>query len=153
MDDDQHEPAPPAGDGHDIKNLRAKAAKADELEARLAALQEQLVAKDRQALFDKVGVPAEKLGKLFRTSYDGDLTEEAVKAAALENGLIEEQRTTPVEERAVLDRIQDQLAGASPESGFSEDIDRALQERINAASSNDEIDRILKDAGMFIYDS
>lgn len=104
-------------------------------------------------MFDKVGVPAEKLGKLFRTSYDGDLTEEAVKAAALENGLIEEQRTTPVEERAVLDRIQDQLAGASPESGFSEDIDRALQERINAASSNDEIDRILKDAGMFIYDS
>lgn len=125
-----------------------------ELKKQLQAREADIAARDRSALFDKVGIPAEKAGALFRKSYDGQLDEASVKAAALEFGLIEEPRTTPTEEREVLTRINDSLAGATPTADvLSADVDAAVSEAIAKAESNDEIDQILKRHGLYVYDA
>lgn len=125
-----------------------------ELKRQLEASQAEIATRDRSALFDKVGVPAEKMGALFRKSYEGPLDEAAIKAAAIENGLIEEQRTTPVEEREVLTRINDSLAGAQgPSDLLSADVDAAVTAAIDAAKSPEEVTAILKRHNLFIYDA
>lgn len=76
------EPEAPAAEGDDnavIKELRAKAAKADEAEARAAAA-------ERDLAFTKAGIPDEGVGSYFRKGYDGDLTAEAIKAEAAVSG-------------------------------------------------------------------
>lgn len=125
-----------------------------ELKRQIEASNAEIAARDRTALFDKVGVPTEKAGALFRKSYDGTLDEATVKAAALEFGLINEERTTPVEEREVLTRIGDSLAGAqSPSDFLSQDVDTAVTAAINDAKSPEEVTQILKRHGLFIYDA
>ena len=53
------------------------------------------------------------VGKLFARSYDGELTPEAIKAAALEDGVIEETKEVPAEEAQALQRMDQITAGGS----------------------------------------
>jgi hypothetical protein len=125
-----------------------------EMKRLLEAKEAEIATRDRQALFDKVGIPAEKAGALFRKSYDGALDEAAVKAAALEYGLVEEQRTTPTEEAEVLNRISDSLAGARGPSDFlSADVDQAVTAAINDAKSPEEVVAVLKRHNLYLYDA
>lgn len=125
-----------------------------ELKRQLEAREQEIAARDRTALFDKVGIPAEKAGALFRKSYDGALDEAAIKAAALEYGLVQEERTTPVEEAEVLNRINDSLAGAQgPSDLLSADVDAAVTAAIEKAESPEEVERILKRHKLYVYDA
>lgn len=78
MSDDQT----PEEEAEHIKNLREKAKKADQvpdLERKVAVLE--------------AGVnTSTPLGKMFLKSYDGELSPEAIQAAAAEVGLVEGQR-------------------------------------------------------------
>lgn len=156
MDDTENDQAEPQEQEPGwAKALRKELAEAKK---QLAAKDAEIASRDRSALFDRVGITG-KTGELFRKSYDGPLDEAAVKAAALEYGLIEEQRTTPTEEAEVLNRISDSLAGAKGPSDFlSADVDNAVSAAINAIPENAEdlpqqVDAILKRHGLKIYDA
>jgi hypothetical protein len=75
-----------------VKRLRKEHS---QMKKDLAEAQSRLEAIDRGKVFDDAGVPAEKTGALFREAYKGDLTAEAVKAKAIEYGLIEPETPTP----------------------------------------------------------
>jgi len=66
-------------EGNAVKELRAK------LEASIAERAQEraeLLQLRKERLFDKVGIPEKGPGVLFRKTYDGDLTEDAIKAEA-----------------------------------------------------------------------
>lgn len=67
-----------------IRDLRAKAKEADELRTRLAKVERD------HAFSQALGSDAEQPGvaKYFMPAYDGELTKEAIRAAALEAGFI-----------------------------------------------------------------
>jgi hypothetical protein len=76
-DDGQQRP-----ESHDIQQLRAKAKRADTVTAE----NEQL---KRELALTKSGVDlSTPLGKLFEKAYDGQPTAEAVKASAIEYGVL-----------------------------------------------------------------
>lgn len=93
---DDIDPDPEDGDNL-VKNLRAqlKAARKEVNEYKeLATAGQQAV---RERAFDKAGIPDTKLGQMFRKSYDGDVTPEAIRAAAVEYELIAEDTTAQTE--------------------------------------------------------
>jgi len=49
---------------------------------------EKLAVVERETVFKEAGIPDEGPAKFFRANYQGDLTAEAIKAAALEHGFI-----------------------------------------------------------------
>lgn len=154
MDDTENGQETPAQQQEEPGWAKAIRKENAELKRQLEAREQEIAARDRTALFDKVGIPAEKAGALFRKSYDGQLDEAAIKAAALEYGLVEETRTTPTEEAEVLNRINDSLAGAQgPSDLLSQDVDAAVTAAIEKAESPQEVEQILKRHKLFIYDA
>jgi hypothetical protein len=93
----------------DIRRLREKADSAD---AALKQVQEL----QRRVAFAEAGLPTAPWRAYFDKGYEGELTAEAIKAAATEAGFLEApkppEQTTP-EERATHQRIADASAGAS----------------------------------------
>ncbi len=76
------EPEPPEGDENAvIKELRARAKSADEAEARAAAA-------ERNLAFAEAGIPKDGMGSYFRDAYKGDLDPDAIKAEAVNAGLL-----------------------------------------------------------------
>lgn len=92
----------------EARGLRAQleAAKAEAAAAKAEAESIKQQAAREQA-FAKAGIPDSKLGELFRKTYEGDLSADAIKANALELGLIQTQTTTPPEEREQILSLQD----------------------------------------------
>lgn len=65
----------------ELRKSREHAARADEAEARA-------IAAERRSVFAEVGIPSAGMGSLFRDAYQGDLSPEAVKAAAEGYGIL-----------------------------------------------------------------
>jgi hypothetical protein len=85
--------------------------------------------------------PTSPQGKLLAKAYDGDLTADAIKAAALEYGVIQAQPavTAPPAEQQVWGQMTDNARqGAAP--------DVSLNDRIRAAQSEQEVKDILAQA-------
>lgn len=103
-DPDSQTPEP----NDDIRRLREKADGFDKAMADLAAT-------NRRLAFAEAGLPAAPWRTYFDKGYEGELTAEAIKAAATEAGFLEApkpaEQTTP-EERATHGRIADASAGA-----------------------------------------
>lgn len=93
----------------DIRRLREKAEGFDKATAELAAV-------NRRLAFAEAGLPAAPWRTYFDKGYEGELTAEAIKAAATEAGFLEApkppEQTTP-EERATHGRVADASAGAT----------------------------------------
>jgi hypothetical protein len=70
------------------KDAETAARERDEAKAELATIK-------RDAMFDRLGIPNEGLTKLFRQHYAGELTEEAIKAEAINYGLFQQAPTIP----------------------------------------------------------
>lgn len=80
-DDEQEETEGMVPRSH-IRDLEAKARQAEELAAKLATM-------ERNEAFRSAGLdPADKRASYFVKGYEGDLTPEAIKAAATEAGFI-----------------------------------------------------------------
>lgn len=101
MADDQNDAA--SSSPEDARGLRKLL---EEAKAEAAAAKQQLAEAtkraERDAAFAKAGLPDSKLADLFRDSYQGDLTPDAIKAQAIEIGLVQAQTTTPPAERQQL---------------------------------------------------
>lgn len=79
-----------------IKKLEEDAAaKATADAAKLAETEKQLSTFQAAAAFDRLNIPSTGAGKLFRDTYQGDVTDEAITAAASQYDLIPAAPTTP----------------------------------------------------------
>lgn len=108
------EPDPTASDDKDevkVRQLREKAKRADDAEARVAELEAKLAARERAEVFAKAGLPDSKLAQKWATAYDGELTAEAVRKAALDDELIREEPKTSEPEQETHARMADLLNG------------------------------------------
>lgn len=134
IDDDAQDPS------GNIRHLRERAKQADEAEARA-------VEAERRAALAEAGVPTDGLGKLFRDAYRGELSTEAIKAAMDEYGIGQQTSTQqiPDAEREAHQRLAEARGGSSNSDGS---IDAA--DAINAASSPEEVLRIVNAAGIKI---
>jgi hypothetical protein len=112
------------------RELEAKARRADELEKKLAAM-------ERKEAFRDVGLDLSKPGVgYFVKGYDGELTAEAIKAAAIEAGFLSEQPApsntstdAPHPAQAALDGITE-AAGSPSQVGadFRAEAEKAYDE-------------------------
>lgn len=128
-----------------IKKLRAEAENAK-------ALQRELEAKERQIAFLQAGVDTQsKLGQMLMKTYEGELSPEAIRAEAVEVGLVSDSGTSEVEAVAEVNETQAQFQNAREtfvggdtarfDPPVSSAVDRAFDEwnqgRKNGLSSND----------------
>jgi hypothetical protein len=90
-----------------LRELRQKAKKYDSL------LEENQNLK-RNLAFTGLALPENPMSQLFRDKYDGDLTPEAVKAAAMKYGLIEAEQDPLADELQAQQRMADAANGAQP---------------------------------------
>lgn len=106
-----------------IRQLREKAKRADELERQLQTLQ-------RNEAFRSAGIdPNDPKSKYFVKGYEGDLAKEAITAAATEAGYLTppQEQTTQPPAADPTDRIFDAAAGATapPPGSWAEEIAEA----------------------------
>jgi ribosomal protein L12E/L44/L45/RPP1/RPP2 len=138
-DDDQQDEKYVQLSAKDLRALRKKARTADELNPKYAA-------QERELAFLKAGINTDdpKM-KYFVKAYEGDLSGEAVKAAAIEAGLVAppQQQIDPEELR-----LHQQMAKASSGSDGDTSNEPNLLDRINSAKNPDEIMKLLTDAGV-----
>lgn len=126
-------------------NTNPVRARMKELEKRLAEAEKRAQEAEtaaRKAVFLEAGIdPSSKMAQYFIKAYDGDLTPEAVKQAAMEANLISTPNVTTVDETQAWRRTEQVAAG----SGTAQPpIDWA--KRISEASSEAEVLAILAEA-------
>jgi len=105
----------------DAKAGREAVAAAEQAKAEAAAAK-------RDLLIAKAGIDSDKgPGKLFARAYDGELTLDAIKAAAQEYGVLAPAApAVPPAEAAAVQRVQEAQAGGVPTDGavdFTAEID------------------------------
>lgn len=125
---------------------RALEKKASKAETEATAAKAEAEAAKRELALVRAGIdPESKQGKWFAKGYDGPLDSAAVKAAAIEAGLIEsDEPTAPVEELAAHDR----LSQAAAVNGNSVDEGSHLVQQAQQASNMDELMNLLRANGL-----
>lgn len=111
------------------RELEEKARRADDLEAQLAEVK-------RQQAFNEAGITsANPAYKYFTKGYDGDMTVDAIKAAATEAGILRVPPATQQDSPMLsqYDRIANASEGATPAPTTD------LIEGINQAQTADEV--------------
>lgn len=111
-DDDTDEQPTSQRESKDIRQLRAQAKKAKTLEEENAQLRKENV-------FSKVALPDTPQAKYFRETYQGDLSPEAILAAAQAHGFVEVEEPDPVDqdERDAHQRTRQAADGGRPAGG------------------------------------
>jgi hypothetical protein len=92
---------------------------------------------EREVAFLKAGVNSDDpRAKWFYKGYDGELTADAIKAAAVEAGLVEAadgaSEDIPADERASLERIDAAKVGGQPTGNY--DLDAQIAEATAAGN-------------------
>lgn len=120
-------------ENQDIRNLRKAAKERDQLQA-------QLRERDRELAFAKAKLDLDDPRmKYFVKAYDGELTPEAVRARAEEDGFVPKSQTPP--------DVTAQQRIASASSGASETPGTDLEDAIRGASSQEEVMKLMSQAG------
>ena len=124
------------GSNSNLRALRQKAKERDDLAAQLAE-------RDRELAFAKSGLDFNdpKL-KYFIKGYDGELTPDAIKAKAQEDGFL----AAPTPKNAAEVVAQQRIANAS--SGASETPNEDLHDLIRQANSPEEVMKLVAQAGL-----
>lgn len=143
MADDQDD----ASSSEDAKGLRKQLQEAQaELQRAKAEAEQVKQQATREAAFAKAGIPDSGMGDMFRKAYEGDLTPDAIKARALEVGLIAQERDTPSDERDQLLSLQsDQIPGQRP---ADRSVIADLQTKISTMTDNEAIFDLLREHGL-----
>lgn len=123
------------------KDSKAAAEKAEAAETRAATA-------ERKLAFAEAGIPlTEKWSKFFVSGYDGDLTPEAILAAAAEAGFVESpQDEIPDAEKAAHQRIAEANAGGSAPPGRNWNAEYA------EAKSPEDVLRIAREKGVQVVE-
>jgi len=101
-------------------NIRKQLRQAKKLQAERDSAFAELESFKRDVTFTKLGISEDGIGRLFRKAYDGDVTPEAVLAAAEEYGIISRQQSNERDansdtdaELRQLTRVQGATVGSS----------------------------------------
>lgn len=141
MPPDEHLDNSEDDDSPVIRDLRQRAKRADEAEARATELERRLAVSEAGL----TGLSDKRRVALF-AAHDGDLEPDALKATAIELGYIQpevEPAQTPPDERAANERINAAGAGAPPAGGKPE-----LLDKIRSAGSEAEYWAAVNEAGL-----
>lgn len=137
-------------DGDDSPIIRQLRQQNKELSETVKTLQGQFESIRRSSVFDDLGIPKTGPAQFFREKYDGDLTPDAIRAAAQTYGLIAEPPpATPPDEQAMVERMFEPSATA-PKAEAS--VSQQLLEQIGQADGNDEVDAILDRNGLLVIE-
>lgn len=131
----------PTGDSGDIKSLRRAASGKKKLEEELAQIRRELA-------FTKAGInPDDPKMRYFVKGYDGELTAEAVRAAAIEAGFLAQQTSDPglAQVAQSQDRVMSAAAGAITEDAS----EQAALSRLEAAMDEGGIEQMLEVARQY----
>jgi len=122
--------------------VRARMRELEDRNKALEAQAKEAEAAKRELAFVKAGVdPDSAAAKWFVKGYDGEITAEAIRAAAEEASLIPSQKKEVVAEEQAWNRV----AQAS-RAGETSDAPVDYSQRINAAKSSDEVMALLAQA-------
>ncbi len=132
----------------ELADAKADAATAKAEAAAAAADREQLATFQRAAAFDRLNIPPTGTGKLFRDTYQGELTDEAIVAKATEYGVVQPPTnatapTIPGVDMDAMSRMQAALAGSA--TGPTTNDAMAL---LQGAQSTQELDAVLEKLGI-----
>jgi hypothetical protein len=151
MSDDQTGNADDLG-GEDTPLIRQMRQQMREQANALKALQDDNAALRRDRLFDEVGVPKDGPAAFFRQHYTGELTTDAVRAAADANGfLAPAPPATPVPEQQIHSMLAELQASSTPVIP-ADHAATGLIQQISQAPDNDAIDAILAANNLIVYD-
>ena len=122
--------------------VRARMRELEDRNKALEAQAKEAEAAKRELAFVKAGVdPDSAAAKYFVKGYDGELTSEAIRAAAEEASLIPSQKKEVAAEQQAWNRV----AQAS-RAGEASDVPVDYSQRINNAKSADEVMALLAQA-------
>lgn len=123
---------------HDLRNLRKAAKERDEMAARLSS-------RDRELAFAKAKLDLEDPRiRYFIKGYDGELTSEAIRSQAEEDGFLSPPSNTKVDTSEEV-RAQGRIANAS--AGANQTVEPNLVEKIQNAGSQEEVMALMIAAG------
>ncbi len=123
------------------RNLRHEAAAAKKEADKLKA---QLAERDRADAFKDAGIPDTPVAQKWAKAYDGDLDPAKIKALALEEGLLQQAPTTPVDEQDAHQRMQNMLHGEHKDGPeLVNDVIASAHKAVLEAKSPEEIEEIL----------
>ena len=125
-------------------NIRRQLREAEKIAKEAAEAKAQLVALQREVAFTKAGIPETGAGALLRKAYDGEVSPEAIRQAAMEYNIV----TPGAEPQAVaqsgasdaeLESMR-RVAGAATGAGGTPPValEMAFTNDLNAASSEAE---------------
>jgi hypothetical protein len=130
-----------------LADLKAESAAALTAAAEVGTLKEQLATFQKSAAFDRLNIPPNGTGKLFRDTYTGDLTDEAILAKAAEYGVVQPPATTPPPSIPGVDMD----AWARQQAAFNGTTNNAepnALDLINGAKTIEELDAVLSRFGV-----
>lgn len=128
----------PEGDSGDIKSLRRAANSKKKLEQELAELRRELA-------FAKAGIdPSNPKMRYFVKGYDGEMSAEAVRAAAMEAGFLQSQQQAPDPQvSASVAAAQDRVVQAAAGAISQDNSEQAALARLQQAMEEGGIDAMM----------
>lgn len=123
------------GEAGDIKSLRRAASGKKKLEEELAQIRRELA-------FTKAGInPDDPKMRYFIKGYDGDLTADAVRAAALEAGFLVQESTDP--SVAQVAQSQQRVMSAAAGAAYEDVTEAAALARMESAMAEGGIEAMM----------
>ena len=132
-----------ADDPGDIKSLRRAASSKKKLEQELADMKRELA-------FTKAGInPDDPRMRYFVKGYDGEMTSEAVRAAALEAGFLSSQQGQPNPAQQQAAYAQDRVVNAAAGAIYEDASEDAALARLEAAMNEGGVDAMIEVARQY----
>ena len=125
-------------------NIRKQLREAEKARKELDGLKAELEAQKREVQFSKAGIPDSGIGSLFRKAYDGDTSQEAIRAAAMEYGILQSESTEDFSNEAELDALRRTQGATVGNSGAMPDPQQMYLEALAAASTPEDVMRIVE---------
>ena len=125
-------------------NIRKQLREAEKARKELDSLKAELETQKREVQFSKAGIPDSGIGSLFRKAYDGDTSQEAIRAAAMEYGILQSESTEDFSNEAELDALRRTQGATVGNSGAMPDPQQMYLEALASASTPEEVMRIVE---------
>ena len=117
---------------------------AEKARKELDGLKAELETQKREVQFSKAGIPDSGIGSLFRKAYDGETSQEAIRAAAEEYGILKSESTEDTSSNAELDALRRTQGATVGNSGAMPDPQQMYLEALASASTPEEVMRIVE---------
>ena len=125
-------------------NIRKQLREAEKARKELDGLKAELETQKREVQFSKAGIPDSGIGSLFRKAYDGETSQEAIRAAAEEYGILQSESTENYSNDAELDALRRTQGATVGNSGAMPDPQQMYLEALASASTPEEVMRIVE---------